>query len=291
MSEASIPRITKAEILLGLRQLGIRPGDGLMVHSSLSSFGYVEGGAATVIEALQEVLTEAGTLMMPSFNHGAPFGEGRPGYYDPRETPTTNGAIPDFFWRLPGVERSLNPTHAFAAWGRKARRYTEFHHRTLTMGPDSPLGLLWREGGSALFFGVWPRANTFHHVVEMTLGAPCLGRRTEAYPVRLPGGRMVMGRTWGYREKPCPLVASGRYARDMAVRGMLREVRIGNCRAVLFRLQDCYEVAGRILREGTENLPPCHKCPIRPRQSPWTVPSDWDDERQCLRPDSEAWTY
>ena len=111
-----------------------------MVHSSLKSFGRVEGGARTVIAALMEVITPEGTLLFPSFNHGRAFEEGQPGYFDPRETPTTNGAIPDLFWRMPGVLRSLAPTHAFAAWGKNARRYMQFHHRTLTMGPESPLG-------------------------------------------------------------------------------------------------------------------------------------------------------
>jgi len=112
--------------------------------------------------------------------------EGGPGYYHPGETPTTDGAIPDAFWRMPGVQRSLDPTHAFAAWGKDSLRYTRFHHRTLTMGPESPLGLLQRDGGYGLLLGVGYYANTFHHVVEMSTAAPCLGRRSEAYPVILP---------------------------------------------------------------------------------------------------------
>ena len=129
------------------RSLGLHAGSGVMVHASLSSFGHVEGGARTVIDALMEVVTPEGTLMMPSFNHGAPFGPNGPGYYHPGETRTTNGAIADLFWRLPGVQRSLDPTHPTAAWGKNAQRYTRGHHRTLTMGPESPLGLLGAEGG------------------------------------------------------------------------------------------------------------------------------------------------
>ena len=60
----------------GFRRLGLQVGGGVMVHSSLSSFGHVLGGARTVIEALMEVVTPEGTLMMPSFNHGEPFGPG-----------------------------------------------------------------------------------------------------------------------------------------------------------------------------------------------------------------------
>ena len=42
-----------------------------MVHSSLSRIGHVIGGPGAVIDALLAVIGPDGTLMMPSFNHGA----------------------------------------------------------------------------------------------------------------------------------------------------------------------------------------------------------------------------
>ena len=292
MAETSpIPTVTGSDIIAGLRELGLARGARVMVHSSLKSFGRVEGGARTVIAALMEVITPAGTLMLPSFNHARAFEEGQPGYYDPRETPTTNGAIPDLFWRMPDVLRSLAPTHAFAAWGRNARRYTEFHHRTLTMGPESPLGLLWKDGGYGLLLGVGYGSNTFHHVVETTVGVPCLGPRTEAYPVRLPDGRSVMGRAWGWRDGSCPLTRGGQYHREMHARGLDKTRLIRNSHLTLFRLQDCFEIAARILRNGAEGFPPCDRCPIRPGRNAWTVQSDWDAQTQRPLPDSVSWTY
>ena len=301
----STPEVTRADIVAGLRRLGISAGDGLMVHSSLKSLGRAEGGAEAVIQALMEVVTSEGTLVMPSFNHGAPFAEGGAGYYDPRSTPTTNGAIPDRFWRMSGVYRSLDPTHPIAAWGKHARRYTEFHHRTVTMGPDSPLGLLGREGGLGLFMGVGHKVNTYHHVVETTTGAPCLGPRTESYPVLLPvegrhgrpavepavKPRLVQGRTWGWRERGCPITDAARYAGPMESRRLQEETTIGAARVVLFRLKDCFEVLAEALRDGMDGFAPCSRCPIRPRRVPQTVPSDWDSRNQRPLPDSVAWTY
>lgn len=285
------PGLSSSEIAAGLRQLGLGPGAGVMVHSSLRSLGRVDGGALAVIRALQEVLTPAGTLLMPSFNHGAPFEPGGPGYYDPLTTPTINGAIPDTFWRQPGVRRSLDPTHAIAAWGAQAARYTRQHHRTLTMGPASPLGLLCAEGGYALLLGVGYRSNTFHHVVEMSTGAPCLGLRSEAYPVHLPDGRRVLGRTWGWRAGNCPIDDPALYQQEMAALGLQRVVLIGPCRATLYRLQDGYRVIARLLANGLGHYPPCRACPIRPRRVAQTVPSDWDAAKQGLLPDSAARSY
>ena len=84
-------QVTKAQIISSLKALGFKSGTSLMVHASLKSFGPVEGGAVTVIEALKEIVTPEGTLVMPSFNHGAPFKKGGPGFYHPEQTPTENG--------------------------------------------------------------------------------------------------------------------------------------------------------------------------------------------------------
>ncbi|MCL2647993.1 MAG: AAC(3) family N-acetyltransferase [Phycisphaerales bacterium] len=302
MSEV-VQEITREEIGAGLLRLGLKAGDKVMVHSSLKSFRRVQdrgrGGAETVILALQDVLTPRGTLMMPSFNHTELWGKGKSGIYDPRETRTRNGAIPEAFWRMregKGVCRSLDPSHPIACWGKDAQRYVRFHHRTLTFGPESPLGMLGREGGMGLLLGVGYGPNTYHHVVEMSMGkngTPCLGQRTEAYPVRLPDGRTVMGRTWGWRESRCPITDAAAYAPLMAnreQRGM-----IGSCEAILFQLSDVAEVVSRLLREGMGEErgghPPCCRCPIRPRIRAYTVASDWDAENGTLRADSEAWTY
>jgi aminoglycoside N3'-acetyltransferase len=280
-----IPEVSRNDIVRGLCGLGIGPGQRLVVHASLSSFGRVRGGPESVIEALMQVLTPSGTLLMPSFNHGAPFEAGGPGWYDPLETPTANGAIADAFWRLPGVHRSLDPTHAFAGWGEGAERYLEGHHRTLTMGPESPLGLLLRDGGWGLLMGVDYRVNTFHHVVEVMTGAPCLGKRTERYPVRLADGRLVEGRTWGWRAARCPLTGAGGYGEELAARGLERRGVVGLSTLRLFRLSDCFELVARLLRDGAPGAPPCRHCPVRPRRVAATVPSDWDEARGQLKRD------
>ena len=58
--------ILKEEIVQKLREVGLAPGDAVMVHTSLKRMGYVCGGAQTVIEALMEVVGKDGTIMMPT---------------------------------------------------------------------------------------------------------------------------------------------------------------------------------------------------------------------------------
>ena len=68
--------VTREDLKKGFLALGLTAGMKVMVHSSLKSFGYVEGGADAVIDVLMEILTPEGTLMMPSFNHEAPYNKG-----------------------------------------------------------------------------------------------------------------------------------------------------------------------------------------------------------------------
>ena len=272
--------ITSEEIRRGLERFGFGHGSRLMVHSSLKSFGWVEGGAEAVIQALMDLVGEKGTILMPSFNHGAPFGEGGEGTFDPRKTPTSNGRIPDTFWRMPGVSRSLNPTHSFAAWGADAERYTKTHHLTLTMGEDSPLGLIARDGGYQLNLGTMHDTTTAKHLAEMIRRAPCLGCRTEVYPVRLPGGHVVEHRTWGWRGRSCPLTESGGFLEEeMERRGFQTTEQLGECLVTCFLINDLLEATFHLLDNGRDETPPCSACPIRPRQVAATRPSDWQESR------------
>lgn len=270
--------VTLEDIKSSLKSFGFRSGDKIMVHSSLSSFGWVEGGAETVIRALMELVGEKGTILMPSFNHGIPFEDSSVGFYDPCETPCVNGRIPDTFWRMDGVYRSLNPTHPFAAWGKDAERYIKNHHLTLTMGEDSPLGLIMRDGGYQINFGTTHSTTTAKHLAEMINRSPCLGYRTESYPVKLANGKIVYHRTWGWRQRACPLTDSGEYIEiEMESAKLQKKGYIGKSLVTYFKLKDLIKVVLMILERGYNGNPPCKYCNIRPRKTKFTCPSDWKE--------------
>ena len=60
------PLVTKADLICDLKDLGVRQGMVLLVHSSLSAIGWMPGGEQTVLEALCDTLGESGTLVMPT---------------------------------------------------------------------------------------------------------------------------------------------------------------------------------------------------------------------------------
>ncbi len=57
-------------LISDFERIGLKQGDIILVHSSLSKIGWTVGGPVAVIKALQSVITEEGTLIMPSFTSG-----------------------------------------------------------------------------------------------------------------------------------------------------------------------------------------------------------------------------
>ena len=64
--EESQPHVTYSMLVDGLGNLGLTEGDVVLVHSSLSRFGYVEGGADTVVDALLAAVGAEGTVAVPT---------------------------------------------------------------------------------------------------------------------------------------------------------------------------------------------------------------------------------
>jgi len=139
-------QVHKEDIKAGLRKLGLKKGDSVGVHSSLRSFGHVEGGADAVIDALLEIVGKGGNVMMST--HSANLGKDQrtpeeiamgvswllkilP--YDPEKTPVTTGIIPETFRKRKGVIRGSHPSHSVAASGPKAKELSEGWHRLLEM--------------------------------------------------------------------------------------------------------------------------------------------------------------
>ncbi len=166
-------RVTKDMIVDGLRRLGLSRGDVVMVHSSLSAIGDVEGGESAVIEALLEVVGDSGTVMMPAMAQGV---------FDIEKSPSTVGSITEAFRHWPGARRSLHPTHSVAAVGPQAEYLTRDHIKCeRAIGPGTPFEKLVHLGGYVLLLGCDQDRNTLLHYPEDIANLPYLGTYTGQY--------------------------------------------------------------------------------------------------------------
>lgn len=161
-----------------LGRLGVAAGDTLLVHSSFKALGPWTGTPEDVILALRELVGPKGTLLMPSFPSGSEFFLSLNHLmFDVRHSSSECGIITETFRKMPGVIRSLNPTHCTAGVGPAAAALLADHERCrISVGLGSPYHKLVEAHGKILLLGVTHGSDTTLHFVENVNGAPTICR-------------------------------------------------------------------------------------------------------------------
>jgi aminoglycoside 3-N-acetyltransferase len=179
-----------------LRALGLQPGQDLLIHCSLRRIGPVDGGAATLLNALTDVLGPAATLVVPTQTTlnslsspafvaatsgldaagRARFIAAMPGF-DPATTPSIGmGVFAEYLRTRPAAVRSDHPQVSFAALGPGARACTSVHDLNCHLGDRSPLGWLYEANADIVLLGVGYSACTAFHLAEYRLPSAPLRR-------------------------------------------------------------------------------------------------------------------
>lgn len=229
--------VTENRIVRGLERLGLGVGDTVMVHSSLSSFGYVTGGAPTVVRALLRVLGEKGTLVAPTFSRFL-IGET---FWDRENTPSLMGAISEAVRTWPGALRSNHAAHPIAAIGPHAPMLCRRPHRT-GFGPDSPFKTMVEMDARILLLGVNYSCCTMFHMLEAENRVPY--RFLEARPatVVIDGQRNENACAWEHTRKEGVKNDFMTFGRLLEAHGFVRQARVGSAHLRRFNARELYKL-------------------------------------------------
>ncbi|HEY7707686.1 MAG TPA: AAC(3) family N-acetyltransferase [Gaiellaceae bacterium] len=251
--------VTREDIVASLREVGLREGDGVFLHASLSAFGEIEGGSQTVIDALDEVVGAEGLVAMPAF----PLVGGTAEYlstdpvFDVRETPSRMGALTERFRTSPGVVRSLHPTHSVAARGPGAEELVAGHDLAETpFGAGTPFARMIDRGMVQLWFGIGLRIFTLYHAFE------CL--RPDGFPIEVFATERVDARVVDEdgRERTVstlvhdPVVGGRKDDTRAAIKehllatGVLRETTLGRGEVMAARMPELMDELETLLQRG-----------------------------------------
>jgi aminoglycoside 3-N-acetyltransferase len=188
--------LSRAELARDFINLGIQPGDTVMLHASVRAVGPVAGGPDQIHLALKDALTDAGTLMMYA---GCPIGYddvGRghlnaieeravvdkqpPFDADTARAARDHGVLVEFFRTSPG---SLVNNHVarFVVWGRHAGHLISKQPWNYAFGRDSALERFVELDGKILLLGCDHDNVTFLHYAEHIVDIP--GKRIARFEV------------------------------------------------------------------------------------------------------------
>jgi aminoglycoside 3-N-acetyltransferase len=186
MNESNPPIVTKSRLMHDLEALGVQQGDVVMLHASVKAAGHVVGGPDVILQALLDLLTPAGTLMMlvgweaapyemagwPEAQQRAYLEECPP--YDPDRSPAVRAwsILAEYLRTWPGACRSDHPDSSFAAVGGRAGWITAEHSLQYGHGPGSPLAKLYEAGGKVLLLGATFDSITLLHYAEHLAQVP-----------------------------------------------------------------------------------------------------------------------
>ncbi|HET7522078.1 MAG TPA: AAC(3) family N-acetyltransferase [Bacillales bacterium] len=259
---------TRRTLAADLENLGVKEGMNVIVHSSMSAIGWICGGPVAVIQALQDVVTAHGTIIMPtqSPNLSDPKDWENPPVprscwqtireempaFDPRITPTFGmGTIVETFRMFPGVKRSKHPTYSFAAWGKHRDEIVVNHSPENGLGEHSPLAKIYDLNGHILLLGVGYDSNTSMHLGEHRSG--CLKTTTNGAPIFEKGKRVW--KTFGeieYDEEVFPEIGQAFEQQNEISYG-----KIGSAESRLMPQRKIVDFTANFLKKGHST---CH-CP------------------------------
>ena len=252
----SAAKVTKEDIKFSLELMDIRKGDVLLVHSALSSIGFVDGGAEAVIDALLETVGEEGTIVMSTLT----------GWFEPFDaetTPSAVGKISEQFRKRKAALRSLHPVHSVAAIGKYARDITQGHEKCKTgCGEGTPYLKIRDLGGKVMLLGVDMDRNTIMHSLEEEINALYLRTLDIPAPTYIEGHE---GKTFTLKKFPPGHRDFIGFTPILRKKDALIEGRIGNAEVKVMDIRKLFEVGLEALKQDpllfichNENCNSCH---------------------------------
>lgn len=241
-SRPTLP-VTRDSALAALRDCGVGEGDTVLVHSALRPFGEVEGGGATIADALRAAVGEAGTLVAPAFTfrHEA---EDEP-VIDPVNDPSEMGVISETIRRMPGALRSTAYRHSFSAVGPNAATVTDTDPTLSVFDMLSTFGRLLALDTTIVMLGLTYVSCTSFHFGEYLVQIPDRHTVDRHVRMRRPDGEIVPATMRDYQPRPTDDGREYEHEHDFDRAGLLLEqaglVRvgaIGNAVVRAFRMRD-----------------------------------------------------
>ena len=243
---------TKETLLADMAITGVPREATVLIHTSMKTIGEVEGGADTVLDVLSEYFAP-GLLILPTHTWVTVFEDGD--VFDPQQTLSCVGILPNLFWQRPGTVRSWHPTHSVAALGADASQFVAGEESKQTPCPrDGVYGRLVDRNAYILFLGAPFTKNTFVHGVEEWNNVPNrLAEEAVQLRVRTPGGELIAAPQHRH-DAPIRSIYEnyGKLGSPLTKVGGFRSARFGDADLLITKARAVEQVASALLSEDPD---------------------------------------
>jgi len=240
------------DIVKGFQTIDLTPSRVIMVHSSYKSLGSVEGGAETVIDALQEFVGLDGTILFPDFNFQS-WTEDH--YFDVLETPSKMGIIGELARLHSEALRTPHPIYSFAALGKRKEEFRACDDEE-AYGDQSAFALFHHLNGMIISIGLhWNSTFSMHHYVEYKTG--CNYRRVKRFSgiyVGYDGVPKVKTYTMFVRKDFNVVTDIVPGMDELFEKGVIRETQVGASKVHYASANAFFDNMSVIVREHPEKL-------------------------------------
>jgi len=254
--------ITKESLTQALESVGIGRNMILEAHVSLSSLGYVAGGARTIVDAIMDLITDGGTLLMatqtadntdPSEWVNPPvlpslwqeIRDSMPAYNPENTDLCYMGKVAENFRHRRNVIYSNHPAVSFAAWGRYAKLLCNRQSMHFPLAEESPAARMYELKGYVLLIGTDLSTATCLHLAEY---------RTECRPIIIRSScTLVDGRRNWKRYLDLDIDSSDfeKIRAQLTKKNLIREIMLNtSCRIQVFPVSAAVDEATRYFEKN-----------------------------------------
>jgi len=256
-----MPKLTINKIEQGLRHLGLKKGDIVLVQSSLSKIGPIngidlhdrEGFAGAIFKAFSSVIDvpKSGTLVVPTFTHE--YARNKvPFIYE--ESPSEVGLFTEYLRKLTGSYRSLHPINSFCAIGRN--KYKICKDLSISCyGYNSVFDRLYQLNAKMMFLGCNMRHMTLKHHLEQMVALPYVYMKSYFTPVHKNGKQVKLPFLCVVRYLKGKVENNdcSQFQRHLQRKRMLCKTKIGNAQTLLVSIRNAFDEGYKLLQNN-----PCY---------------------------------
>ncbi|MBN2311355.1 MAG: AAC(3) family N-acetyltransferase, partial [Candidatus Hydrogenedentes bacterium] len=216
-----------------LRDLGVRAGDTLFVHTGLRATRLARHEVPNLLAAYLRAVGDEGAVFFPTHTYCFKSMPGVAPYHLDMPCVPGVGVWPELTRRIPGVTRSLQPTHSNAGIGADVDRILGDHADFEPVGVGSPLDKHYLANDKVLLIGCGFESCTALHLAETYAQVPYLGR----FPN--PDDSIALTRTSGtvreipIRERPGCSTGFPKFEPRLRAEDLIRDGRLAEAPVML----------------------------------------------------------